>query len=74
MSKPNILLVVPRMNIGGAESYVLTLAQGFHRKQFNITVASWGGMLTKELKKSGIRHYRIPIRLNARLAGSMWNI
>lgn len=71
MIHPHILLVVPRLNIGGAESYVFTLAQGLLARHYQVTIASWGGLLADELSSIGVRHYRIPIRLNSYLASRM---
>lgn len=63
----SVLLVVPRLNIGGAESYVLTTAVGLQQRGYNVIVASWGGKLVEKLAAIGIVHYRVPIRLNAAL-------
>ncbi|OAM92766.1 hypothetical protein FR7_00782 [Pelosinus fermentans DSM 17108] len=41
--KRKILLVVPRLNIGGAESYVYTVALGLMQHGHHVVVASWGG-------------------------------
>lgn len=71
MNKPNILLVVPRLNIGGAESYVFTLATGLKQRGYYVVVTSWGGHLANVLVKQGIPHYLIPIRLNSYLASLM---
>lgn len=71
MAKLNILLVVPRLNIGGAESYVLTTALGLARRGYQVCVASWGGQLVDKLADLGIKHYLVPIRLNSRLASWM---
>jgi len=68
MVKRRILLVVPRLNIGGAESYVLTTAVGLARRGHTVYVASWGGKLVDKLANAGIRHYLVPIRLNSYLA------
>lgn len=65
---PRILLVVPRLNIGGAESYVVTTAQGLLRRGYHVVVASWGGQWVAQLTATGIAHYLVPIRLNAYLA------
>jgi glycosyltransferase involved in cell wall biosynthesis len=61
---PKILLVVPRLNIGGAESYVYTLAMGLKGLGYPVITASWGGKLATLLEREGIPHYRIPVRLN----------
>jgi glycosyltransferase involved in cell wall biosynthesis len=67
----NLLLVVPRLNIGGAESYVFQLAKQLKVMGYNIYVASWGGLLANELKSMGITHYKVPIRLHKGLASMM---
>lgn len=64
----NILMVVPRLNIGGAETYVVTTAIALQQLGFNVSVASGGGMLAKHLSERGIKHYFVPIRFNTSLA------
>ena len=67
----NLLLVVPRLNIGGAESYVFQLAKQLKAMGYAIYVASWGGLLANELHNLGIMHYKVPIRLHKGLASMM---
>lgn len=62
-----ILIVVPRLNIGGAESYVYTLALGLIRRNIEVVLASGGGYLADVLVKQNIRHYYCPIRLSQKL-------
>ncbi|HML34136.1 glycosyltransferase family 4 protein [Sporomusa sphaeroides] len=69
--KPSILFVVPRLNIGGAESHVITAATGLHRRGYRVLVASWGGSLVQILKREGIPHFLIPVRLNEHIIGTM---
>ncbi|WP_371363062.1 N-acetyl-alpha-D-glucosaminyl L-malate synthase [Sporomusa rhizae] len=64
----NILLVVPRLNIGGAETYVVTTAIALQQLGFTVSVASGGGMLAKHLSERGIKHYFVPIRFNTSFA------
>ena len=64
----NILLAVPRMNIGGAETYVKELALGLKQRGYNVYVASGGGVLANELMKQGIRHFFVPMRLHPVIA------
>ncbi|EIW16012.1 glycosyltransferase family 4 protein [Pelosinus fermentans] len=64
----NILLIVPRLNIGGAETYVATVALGLKERGFNVFVASGGGILARSIAKKGIKHCFLPIRVNAMLA------
>ena len=67
----HILLVVPRMNIGGAESYVATLALALQQKGFRVSVASGGGMLAEQLKQAGISQHFLPLRLSTGLSAWM---
>ena len=64
----NILLIVPRLNIGGAETYVATVALGLKKRGFNVVAASGGGILAKSLERQGIKHCFLPIRANTTLA------
>lgn len=64
----NILLVVPRFNIGGAETYVYTVALALKERGYNVFVASGGGLLAESIQKQGIKHCFLPVRANARLA------
>lgn len=40
-----ILFVVPRMNIGGAETYVFTVIKELHQRGYEVFLASGGGQL-----------------------------
>ncbi|WP_188400342.1 glycosyltransferase family 4 protein [Sporomusa sp. GT1] len=64
----NILLVVPRLNIGGAETYVATTAVALQQRGLTVSVASGGGMLADMLRAKGIKHYFLPVRLNTNLS------
>ena len=57
-----VLLVVPRMNIGGAESHVAQVARALKSNGWSVEVASGGGSLAKMLEQEGIRHHWLPIR------------
>lgn len=65
----NILLLVPRMNIGGAESYVALVARSLKSLGYNVFIASAGGALAVELQKEGIKHFFLPIRLSKYISG-----
>ena len=71
MQVTNLLLVVPRLNIGGAESYVYQLAKHLKAMGYRIYVASWGGLLANQLCDLGITHYKVPIRLHKGFAAMM---
>ena len=64
----NILLVVPRLNVGGAETYAAATALALQQRGYTVSVASGGGMLADSLAKQGIRHFYVPLRLNTELA------
>ena len=52
-----ILLLVPRLNIGGAETYVTELAISLKKDGYEVFVASGGGVLVKKIKSYGIKHF-----------------
>lgn len=64
----NILLMVPRLNVGGAETYTYKLAKLLHRKNFNVFVASGGGYLASKLNKEGIKTFFLPMRFSTYLS------
>lgn len=64
----NILMVVPRLNIGGAETYVATTAIALKQLGHSVFIASGGGMLADFLREKGIKHYYVPIRFNSALS------
>lgn len=59
---------MPRMNIGGAETYVYTAAKALHERGREVCVASGGGQLSEALAKLGIPTYFLPIRLSRPLS------
>lgn len=65
----NILLLVPRMNIGGAESYVALVARSLKLLGYNVYLASAGGALATKLQQEGIKHFFLPIRLSKFISG-----
>ena len=56
-----VLLVLMGMEIGGAETHVLELAIGLKERGVDVSVASNGGVYTKELEKNGIVHHNVPL-------------
>lgn len=69
--KMRILLVVPRFNIGGAETYVMTLALALQKQGMEVHIASGGGKLAGIVQDYGIEHHFVPVRLHAGLAAAM---
>ena len=65
----NILLLVPRLNIGGAESYVALVARSLKLLGYNVYLASAGGALATKLQQEGIKHFFLPIRLSKFISG-----
>ena len=67
----NILLLVPRLNIGGAESYVALVARSLKLLGYNVYLASAGGALATKLQQEGIKHFFLPIRLSKYISGML---
>ncbi len=67
----NILLLVPRLNIGGAESYVALVARSLKLLGYNVYLASAGGTLATKLQQEGIKHFFLPIRLSKYISGML---
>lgn len=63
-STKTILLLVPRFNIGGAETYTAMLARLLREAGYRVILASGGGNLATELQREGFRHYFLPIRFS----------
>jgi len=66
-----ILLVAPRLNLGGVESYVTTLAHQLRARGHHVAVASGGGTLAKLLAADGFPHYWTPVRLGPRVSAPL---
>ncbi|MFN3925217.1 MAG: glycosyltransferase [Pseudarthrobacter sp.] len=49
------------LELGGAESHVISLARELHRRGQRVVVASAGGHLVEELTKLGIPHAHVPM-------------
>lgn len=61
----NILFLIPRLNIGGAETHVADLAPLVKKAGHNVHLASGGGILAQKLKAQGLPHHFLPIRLSS---------
>lgn len=57
-----ILFLVPRMNIGGAETYVYTVAVEMKKRGYDVYLASGGGQLADKLEEMGVKTFWLPIR------------
>ena len=67
----NILLTVPRLNAGGAETYTAMLAKHLHHLGHKVSVASGGGSISQQLEQEGISQYNIPFKLHVGLSTLM---
>lgn len=54
-----MLHVLPWLNYGGVETYVVKLATALARRGHRVAVASSGGLLEGELAREGIPHHRL---------------
>lgn len=68
MNKKRILILVPRMNIGGAETYAANIARALKINGHQVYIASGGGILAKQLQLEGIRHFFLPMRWSTDLS------
>ena len=59
-----ILLMVPRFNMGGAETYTSMVAQQLQKRGYKVYIASGGGALADKTAKLGIKNFWLPIRLS----------
>ncbi|MBU1084547.1 MAG: glycosyltransferase family 4 protein [Candidatus Omnitrophota bacterium] len=57
-----ILLLTTHLDIGGVAVYTVNLAGYLKRKGVDVSVASSGGQMEKDLAANGIRHIKIDIR------------
>lgn len=60
LKNQNVLFLVRTMDLGGTENVVLQLCEIFYGKVNKIIVCSAGGVHESELKKMGVKHYKIP--------------
>lgn len=60
----NILLMVPRLNIGGAETYTKLIAENLQKRGYNVHIASGGGLLANKLAQKGIKNSWLPMRFS----------
>ncbi len=56
-----ILMLIDKMERGGAETHVLTLASSLVLRGHSVCIASNGGALTEEVLASGIAHEKMPL-------------
>ncbi|MBE3589560.1 MAG: glycosyltransferase [Firmicutes bacterium] len=56
-----VMLLAMALDLGGAETHVVTLAEGLLRHGWTPVVVSAGGRLVARLEAAGIRHLRAPL-------------
>lgn len=59
-----ILLLTDSLDVGGAETHLLSLAKALRRRGHRVTVASSGGRLSRELSSLDIPHLSLPLSKN----------
>lgn len=57
----HVMLLAMALDLGGAETHVVSLARGLARRGLRVTVASAGGGLVDGLLAEGIRHLSVPL-------------
>lgn len=60
-SLPPVLLAAMALDLGGAESHVISLARELRRQGHSVVVASAGGRMVPLLTKIGIPHTHVPM-------------
>jgi polysaccharide pyruvyl transferase CsaB len=60
-AKMRILILTDNMDMGGAETHILTLAKGLSARGHRVFIASGGGRTAEQLKKLGIRHIKLDL-------------
>lgn len=58
---PPILLAAMALDLGGAETHVISLARELRRRGHTVLVASAGGRMVSMLAEVGIPHFQIPM-------------
>ena len=56
-----IIMTLMGLEIGGAETHVVELAKGLHRRGHTVIIASNGGVYEAALAEASIRHVKIPM-------------
>ena len=60
-STTSILLLTMSLELGGAETHLVSLAKNLKARGWDVTVASAGGSLVQSLSLSGIPHFDAPL-------------
>ena len=58
----NILMLLMKLDIGGAETHVVELSKELKKRGYNVIIASNGGVYIKELEEAGIKYYIVPLQ------------
>jgi polysaccharide pyruvyl transferase CsaB len=58
---PKILMATMSLDIGGAETHIIELSTELKRRDYDVIVASNGGVYVQEIEKKGIRHFHVPM-------------
>ncbi len=58
--KKKILHITMSLNIGGAETHIVEVAKSL-KNEYDVVVASGGGVYVSELEKNKIKHFEVPL-------------
>ena len=61
MNHHKVLMVLNRLEIGGAETHVVDLSASLQKLGWEVLVASGGGVYEQTLRELGIRHFTVPL-------------
>jgi glycosyltransferase involved in cell wall biosynthesis len=56
-----VLILTNALDLGGAETHVISLAGELTNRGYSVSVGSNGGRLVPQLAEAGVRHYSIPL-------------
>jgi len=60
-SKASVLMLPMSLDIGGAETHVVSLSKGLKSLGWQVYVASHGGQRVRDLEAAGIPHFYAPL-------------
>ncbi|MBC8232625.1 glycosyltransferase family 4 protein [bacterium] len=74
MRQLNILIILETLNLGGAQTHVVTLSKALTLKGHNISIVSGGGELVEKVTSFGVRHYQLPLNKKSMLPYSTMHL
>ena len=68
-----VLELAMGLDIGGAETHIVSLSRSLKEMGWEVLVASGGGRRVRDIAESGIQHFHVPLGLEIRSNASAWN-